>query len=50
VIVVAFATRFLLTARRHSPVFGWLAGTVVLMILADTTFAVLNLLGSSYHT
>lgn len=49
VLVVAVGARFLLTARRRSPAFGWLAGTAVVMLVADTTFAVLNLLGT-YHT
>ncbi len=49
VLVVAVAARLLLSGRRHSPALGWLAGTVVVMIVGDTTFAVLNLLGL-YHT
>lgn len=49
VLVVTVAARFLLTARRRSPAFGWLAGTIVVMLVADSTFAVLNLLGD-YQT
>jgi diguanylate cyclase (GGDEF)-like protein len=45
VLVVAVAARFFLTSRRRGPVFTWLAGTVVVMLAADTGFAVLNLLG-----
>jgi two-component system cell cycle response regulator len=45
VLVVAVAARFFLTSRRRGPVFAWLAGTVVVMLAADTGFAVLNLLG-----
>ena len=46
VLVLAVASRFFLTSRRRGPVFGWLAGTVLLGLVADTVFAVLNLLGS----
>lgn len=49
VLVLAVVARFLLTAHRRSPAYAWLAGTVVVMLIADTTFAVLNLLGV-YHT
>lgn len=49
VLVLAVAARFFLTARRRSPAYRWLAGTVVVMLVADTAFAVLNLLGA-YHT
>lgn len=45
VLVLAVAARFLLTARRRSPAYVWLAGTVLVMLGADTTFAVLNLFG-----
>ena len=45
VLVLAVVARFFLTSRQRGPVFGWLAGTVVLMLVADTVFAVLNLLG-----
>ncbi len=45
VLIVAVAARFFLASRRRTPVFRWLAGTVVVMLIADTTFAVLNLLG-----
>jgi len=45
VLVLAVAARFLLSARRRSPVFAWLAGTVLVMLIADTTFALLNLFG-----
>ncbi|MEO5833016.1 MAG: GGDEF domain-containing protein [Nakamurella sp.] len=45
ILVVAVTARFFLTSRRRGPVFGWLAGTVVVMLAADTGFAVLNLLG-----
>ena len=45
ILVVAVTARFFLTARRRGPVFGWLAGTVVVMLTADTLFAVLNLQG-----
>ncbi len=44
ILVVAVAARFFLTSRRRGPVFGWLAGTVGVMLVADTVFAVLNLL------
>jgi diguanylate cyclase (GGDEF)-like protein len=44
VLVLAVAARFFLTSHRRGPVFGWLAGTVVVMLAADTAFAVLNLL------
>ena len=46
VLIVAVAARFFLASRRRTPVFAWLAGTVGLMLMADTVFAVLNLLGS----
>lgn len=46
VLIVAVAARFFLASRRLTPVFAWLAGTVGLMLMADTVFAVLNLLGS----
>lgn len=49
VLVLAVAARFFLSSRRWQAVFGWLAGTVVTMLVADTAFAVLNLLGK-YHT
>ncbi len=49
ILIVAVAARFFLASRRRTPVFGWLAGTVVVMLVADTVFAVLNLLGS-YNT
>ncbi|QNK80373.1 GGDEF domain-containing protein [Nakamurella sp. PAMC28650] len=49
VLIVAVAARFFLGSRRRSPVFGWLAGLVAIMLIADTSFAVLNLLGL-YHT
>ena len=45
VLVLAVAARFFLTARQRGPVFGWLAGTVVVMLAADTLFAVFNLMG-----
>lgn len=45
VLIVAVAARFFLGARRRSPVFSRLAVTVVVMLVADTIFAVLNLLG-----
>ena len=45
VIAVAVTARFFLTSRRRGPVFAWLAGTVLVMLVADTAFAVLNLLG-----
>ncbi len=43
VLVLAVIARFLLTARRRSPAFAWLAGTVLVMLVSDTTFALLNL-------
>ena len=43
VLVLAVTARFFLTARRRGPVFAWLAGTVVVMLVADTLFAWLNL-------
>jgi hypothetical protein len=46
VLVLAVTARFLFTARRRSPIFGWLAGTVVVMLVADTGFAALNLLNA----
>jgi diguanylate cyclase (GGDEF)-like protein len=49
VMVLAVAARFFLTSRRHGSAYGWLAGTVVVMLVSDTAFAVLNLLGR-YHT
>ena len=45
VMVLAVAARFFLTSRRGGPAYGWLAGTVVVMLFSDTAFAVLNLLG-----
>jgi diguanylate cyclase (GGDEF)-like protein len=45
VLVLAVAARFLLTARRRSPVFGWLAVTVLVMLAADTGYALLSLTG-----
>ena len=49
VLVLAVAARFFLTSRRRGAAFGWLGGTVVVMLVADTAFAVLNLL-DSYST
>jgi diguanylate cyclase (GGDEF)-like protein len=45
VLVLAVAVRFFLTSGRRSPALVWLGGTVVVMLAADTAFAVLNLLG-----
>jgi diguanylate cyclase (GGDEF)-like protein len=45
VLVLAVAARFFLTSRRRAPAFTWLAGIVIVMLVADTSFAVLNLLG-----
>ena len=45
VLIIAVTARFFLTSRRRGPVFVWLAGVVVVMLCADTAFAVLNLLG-----
>ena len=44
VLVLAVAARFVLAARRPTPVFVWLAGTVVVMLAADTVYAILSLL------
>jgi len=49
VLVLAVAARFFLTSRRRGPAFAWVAGTVIVMLVADTAFAVLNLL-DVYHT
>ncbi len=49
VLVVAVSARFFFSARHVSRAFGWLAGTVVVMLVADSLFAILNLLGA-YHT
>lgn len=49
VMVLAVAARFFLTSRRQGPTYVWLAGTVVVMLVSDTSFAVLNLL-NDYHT
>lgn len=43
VLILAVAARFFFTSRRRGPVFTWLFGTVVVMLAADTVFAVLNL-------
>lgn len=48
ILVLAVAARFFLTARRRGPVFGWLAVTVVVMLVADTAFAVLNLYSTGH--
>jgi diguanylate cyclase (GGDEF)-like protein len=45
VMVLAVAARFFLTSRRRGSAYVWLAGTVVVMLVSDTAFAVLNLLG-----
>ena len=45
VLILAVAVRFFLSSRRRTPVFRWLAATVVVMLVSDTVFAVLNLLG-----
>ena len=44
VLVLAVTARFVLAARRPTPVFVWLAGTVVVMLAADTVYSILNLL------
>ena len=44
VLVLAVAARFVLSARRSTPVFGWLAMTVIAMLAADTVYSILNLL------
>ncbi len=49
VVVLAVAARFFLTSRRRAPVFGWLAGTVLVGLVAETGFGVLNLL-DAYST
>jgi diguanylate cyclase (GGDEF)-like protein len=49
VMVLAVAARFFLTSRRRGSAYAWLAGTVVVMLVSDTTFAVLNLL-DAYQT
>ncbi|HYP46910.1 MAG TPA: response regulator [Propionibacteriaceae bacterium] len=46
VLVLAVAARFFFTARRRGSAFSWLAGTVVIMLVADTAFATLNVLGA----
>jgi diguanylate cyclase (GGDEF)-like protein len=46
VMVLAVAARFFLARRRRGPAFAVLAATVVAMLVADTAFAVLNLLGA----
>jgi len=46
VLVLAVAARFFLAQRRRGSAFVVLAATVVCMLIADTTFAVLNLLGT----
>ena len=45
VLVLAVTARFVLAARRPTPVFVWLAGTVVVMLAADTVYSILSLLG-----
>jgi diguanylate cyclase (GGDEF)-like protein len=45
VMIVAAAARFFLTSRRRGSAYAWLAGTVLVMLVADTAFAVLNVLG-----
>ena len=46
VLVLAVAARFFLARRRRGPAFAVLAVTVVAMLVADTAFAILNLLGA----
>jgi len=44
VLVLAVAARFFLGLRHRGPVFGWTLTTVIVMLVADTIFVVLNLL------
>ena len=45
VLVLAVAARFFLGSHSRGPVSSWLAGTVIVMLCADTMFALLNFFG-----
>lgn len=46
VLVLAVTARYFFSPRPWGAPLGWLMGTAVLMLVADTVFAVLNLLGA----